>query len=141
MKTRHVASLVEAAHRLTAWLISVVPGNEWTADSLKRPGIYRSTVSWIVYEGLFEDCWNEPWFQEGIQAFGLIALEREARIRLLQSDQGDLFVETPDAEIMELAEFVAGESLAIRHDPDFADLLWDPVSAMSHLLSECDDQS
>ena len=66
-----------------------------------------------------------------------MALEREGKIEILQSGRGSrTLVTCPDGTVMEISAFLSGESLSFRHDPDYADLSWDPVSSMSHLLSE-----
>lgn len=140
VKASDLAWVADSASRFSNWLVDEAPGDTWTQESLKLPGIYRWTVSWICYEGLFEWLWSERWFQDGMRAFGLMALEREGYIAVLRSEpDGVLFVKCPDETQLEITAFLNGESLAIRHDPDFADLAWDPVSSMSHLLSEYSD--
>jgi hypothetical protein len=142
IKAKDIAWVAKSSRRFRKWLVHETSGRTWTRESLKLPGIYRWTVSWICYEGLFEWLWSEQWFQEGMRAFGLIALEREGKIAILQSEEdGIMFIKCPDGAIVEITAFLNGESLACRHDPDFADLSWDPVKSMSHLLSEYDDSS
>jgi hypothetical protein len=142
IKAKDIAWVAKSARRLSKWLVHEAPGHTWTSESLKLPGIYLGTVSRICYEGLFEWLWSEQWFQEGMRAFGLMALEREGRIAILQSERdGKIFVRCPDGTTKDITTFLNGESLAIRHDPEFADLSWDLVSSMSHLLSEYDDSS
>jgi hypothetical protein len=142
IKAKDIAWVARSARRFSKWLVHEASGHTWTRESLKLPGIYRWTVSWICYEGLFEWLWSEQWFQDGMRAFGLIALEREGKIAILQSEEdGMIFVRCSDGTTKDITTFLNGESLAIRHDLDFADLSWDPVSSMSHLLSEYDDSS
>lgn len=108
----------------------------WTKENLALPGIYRGTVESICYEGSWEALWSEQWFQDGIRAFGLLALEREGKIEILKSRDGDLFIRCPDGTIIETTAFLNGESLSFRHDPEFSDLSWDPVSSTYHVLGE-----
>lgn len=137
IKANDLAWVAESARRFGHWLVHDAPGDTWTGESLGLPGIYRWTVSWICYEGLFEWLWSERWFQDGIRAFGLMALEREGLIEIMRSGgTGADFIILPDSSVIEIAAFLHGESLAIRHDPEYADLSWDPVSSMSHLLGE-----
>lgn len=135
VKAESVPWIRKSAERFSRWLLRNGSG-EWTKKNLALPGIYRSTVSWIPYEGLFTDMWSEPWFQDGMRAFGLLALELEGKIEILKSRDGELFVSCPDGKIIEIAAFLNGESLSIRHDPEFSDLSWDPVRSMYHLLHE-----
>jgi hypothetical protein len=111
IKAKDIPWVAKSARRFSKWLVHEASGRTWTRDSLKLPGSYRWTVSWICYEGL-----------------------------QLEED-GMIFVRCPDGTTKDITTFLNGESLAIRHDPEFADLSWDPVSSMSHLLSEYDDSS
>ncbi len=109
---------------------------EWSRENQDLPTMYRWTVDYITYEGLFTELWMKPWFQNGIKSFGLLAIEREGAIRFCRSDTAKLLAVLPDGAILGVEEFLSGESLAIRHDPSFADLCWDPVDAVSHVLDE-----
>ena len=122
-----------AVGRFRAWLIANDPA--WTEESFERPGIYRWTVRWIVYESLWEPLWGEAWFSDGMRAFALTALLNEGLISLRHTG-AEVLVQVPDGKEYSVESFLAGESLAIRHDPAFVDLAWDPASAASHLLSE-----
>lgn len=131
--------ITRSASRLADWLINDCKGDTWTSENLRLTGIYRWTVSFITYESLFTEHWTEPWFQDGMKAFGLLALELEDKVTFLQSDSDDLYVRTPDGEVIGAKDFLAGESLAIRHDPEYSDLCWDPVDAVGHLLAEYEE--
>jgi|GEM_PF-7029201 len=139
-KAEDIAWVDESARRFRHWLVHEAPGNTWTPETLRLPGIYRWTVDFITYESLFEELWGERWFQDGVRAFGLLALEREGKIEILRPEpDGAFFVRCPDGRVFEMSAFLNGESLAIRHDPDYSDLSWEPVGAMSHLLSDYRD--
>lgn len=119
-----------AAGRFRAWLIANDPA--WTEEAFENPGIFRWTVGWIGYERLWEPSWDQAWFIEGMQAFAMISLLNEGSIVV----RDGTVVTLPDGREFAVEAFLAGKSLAIRHDPAFADLAWDPVSAAVHLLSE-----
>lgn len=103
------------------------------------PGWFQWTVNYITYEGLFTELWDERWFQCGMKAFGLLALEHKHIATFRQSKNGRLYVCCGNDEPMPVEEFLDGESLPIRHDPNFADLNWTPVEAVGHLLAELID--
>lgn len=115
------------------WLILTCPDG-WKKIDFDSQFVYRRTVEMIVYESLFLQSWRSSFFQLGVQAFGLIALESEQRIKVRIDNRGDETVECDSLEYT-LMNFLAGESLDYRHDPGFNDLSWDPVSAVGHLLS------
>lgn len=97
----------------------------------------RQSVNWIVYESLWEQLWNEGWFMDGVTAFALNALEGDGWIKTLVDDQGCINICLRDGRMFSLQDFVAGESLAdLKYDPEFADLDWQPVCAMGHILAE-----
>lgn len=138
VEAKTVPWIRESADRLSNWLLRN-GSPTWTKENLALPGIYRWTVNSICYEGSFEDQWSDAWFQAGIRAFGLLALEREGKIEILLSEDGELFIRCPDGKIFEIAAFLNGESLSIRHDPEFSDFSWDPVLSMYHVLGEYDE--
>ncbi len=126
---------VDPAERAFRVWLETEAGEHWTPETLTRPGIGRWTVSWIVYEGIWHWRWNEPLFRDGARAFGLLALEREGAITLTGSPD-ETQVRLRDGTELSLEDFLAGESVPFRHDPEYADLDWSPVPAMAHLLSE-----
>lgn len=134
VEANEIPWITESAKRFKNWLLR--NGSPiWTKESLALPGIYRWTVSSICYEGSWENLWSEPWFQEGMRAFGLLALEGEGQIKILKSRKGDLSIRCPDGRYS-IAAFLNGESLSFRHDPEYSDLSWDPVGSIYHVLSE-----
>lgn len=135
-----IAQVAESADRFGNWLVREAPGGMWTEDNLRLPDMHRWTVSWICYERLFEELWSERWFQDGIRAFGLLALEMEGKIELLrQDDNNAVHVRCPEGIVTELDTFLRGETLPIRHDPEYSDLSWVPVRSMGHLLRAYDE--
>ena len=135
VRLNEVPWIVAAVERLTLWLIKDCAGSTWTEANMRSPHIYRWTVAFITYEGLFQNLWTEPWFQDGMRAFGLLALELEEKIIVERLTTDGLCVHC-DGRVYSMIEFLNGESLEIRFNPDYSDLCWDPVDAIGHILSE-----
>lgn len=139
--TNDVPWIVESSEKLLDWLIKNSRGCDWTDESKKTPAIWRWTVGWIPYEGLFEDKWVETWFQDGINACLLRALEYEDAIRVCRTHSGDLRVHCLQSkQTYPLDSFLRGESLLIRNDPDLAEALsGEPVPRAACILDELGD--
>lgn len=133
--------IVASADRLMNWLIREGKSDRWKTGCQNQPFVYRSSVEFITYESLFVPLWVVPWFQDGIKAFGLLALEYESKINLskikfCQDAEKNLWVLLPSGESYTIESFLNGESLEIRFDPECSDFSWDAVDAVGHILSE-----
>ena len=126
----------DAAEKFSRWLTTEAPGESWTREHMQSAGIYRSTVDFIIYEGLFTDYWEQRWFEQGMVAFGLLALEHEKIVSFALSDGPKIDVYISPHQVYSLDDFLAGESLIFRHDADYSDLSWSRVETIGHILSE-----
>lgn len=131
-----ISWIAESASQMMNWLIYECKGDTWTPENQVLPGIYRSSVEFITYESLFVDHWSEKWFQDGVKAFGLLALEHEALVRFGQDSTDRLKVIAPGGKIYSVDSFLNGESLSFRYDSEYLDLSWNPVAAVGHIIAE-----
>lgn len=137
IRVNSIDELATAARQFRDWLLSDEHDGYWTPVSTNCGAWRRWVVSWIVYESLCRERWEEAWFQQGMQAFALLALERESLIKCFRTSSDQIVVcEGGNTRSIALEDFLNGESLSIRHDPEFADLSWTPTEAAGHLLSE-----
>jgi hypothetical protein len=131
---REVTWINDSAESFSTWLAE--DGRVLTRGDFSLPNIYRWTVSTIAYEGLYEWLWDQKWFQDGMRAFALLALEREGNVTFLAKASGELFVRTPDGAVYTIESFLTGESLTYKYDPEFSDMSWDPVQSASRVMEE-----
>lgn len=129
-----ISWIAKSAKRFEKWALGT--DYEPWVDNRNSPWWERNVADFIVYESTAEPLWSEKWFQDGMRAFGLIALEREGAIELYQSEAGALFVSCVDNPKISLEDFLNGESVPYKYDPECADMEWSPVDAIGHILAE-----
>ncbi|MCA9038851.1 MAG: hypothetical protein KDA65_00750 [Planctomycetaceae bacterium] len=104
------------------------------ATGKKQRHFYRRVVETISYEIVCEEKWPEEWFQNGIVAFTLIALETEGQISLYREPNENVWIKSKD-KFVSLKDFIQGDlAESVKGHPEFKGL--NPIEAMSCTLSE-----
>ncbi len=132
----------DAAERLRDWLEENVPGASPRRYEAKEPGRgYRRSVEWIVNESTARTRWEETWFEEGIMAFTLIALEAEGVLEL-KVDDDVLLIHFSHGPKLTPEEFKTGElSPEYKYDDGFRDMNFCCVVCMNLALGSYGDSS
>jgi hypothetical protein len=128
----------DAAAYLTEWLDHNMPAVSPGRYDALEPGLgHRRSVEWIVNENTCKEHWNEVWFQDGIVAFALVALEREGAVYLEDSGAERVKLHFRNGEVLSLEEFRSGELIPeYKHAPGFRDLNWGCVAVMARSLEK-----
>lgn len=135
----------DAAEYLSNWLEENDPRAGPQHFEKQTPGFgYWISVQWIDYESLWTQYWDAKWFQDGIVAFTLIALEQQGFVKIRINDAGRMQLQFVGGEKkLSLTKFKEGELISeLKHDPEFDDLNWDcVVSNMGRSLEKYYDNA